>query len=288
MAVAFVFQLIFIGLFSLAASISSDPKLEDVIGRLIAVERKLSDSEKEIEALREDAVIQKAFIEKQGTEIRKLKRHVADQDVIIRSNRLKISDHSRETESLRSRLLQNDMVNQQMNISEEKNGRKKTFFPDGRHQSVMKDHTVNIRKSLRSFVGGGVAFTAYMDHDGDFGADQTIIFNRVITNEGSGYNKYTGVFTCPQDGMYLFSFFIWERSDTDTIKQVRGDLTVNGRNIVGSVSETWHHTEDAQGGNSAVIRLNQGDAVWIKVHYGGHIAGNTLHFNTFTGLYLYP
>ena len=54
-----------------------------------------------------------------------------------------------------------------------------------------------------------MAFSAYLDHTlSNIGNDQTIEFNKIILNEGGGYDQRTGVFTCPQSGLYLITFFI--------------------------------------------------------------------------------
>ncbi|XP_052792124.1 complement C1q subcomponent subunit B-like [Mya arenaria] len=99
----------------------------------------------------------------------------------------------------------------------------------------------------------GVAFSVWLDHSATLGPSQVIRFNRVITNEGSGYNVHSGVFTCPQAGMYLFAFM------------------------------------DLQGGNTVVLRLQQGDVVEIEEQYGNHVEGyGTLGLTSFTGVLLYP
>ena len=54
-----------------------------------------------------------------------------------------------------------------------------------------------------------VAFSAYLDHTlTNVGQHETIIFNQVVLNEAEAYDTNSGIFTCPQDGVYLFSFFI--------------------------------------------------------------------------------
>ena len=36
------------------------------------------------------------------------------------------------------------------------------------------------------------------------GAGQTVIYDKVLTNEGNGYDDRTGMFTCPLAGTYIF------------------------------------------------------------------------------------
>ncbi|XP_060568793.1 complement C1q-like protein 4 [Ruditapes philippinarum] len=52
-----------------------------------------------------------------------------------------------------------------------------------------------------------VAFTAYLDHRiTNLGADQAIVYNKVLLNQGAAYNVYNGVFTAPKSGVYIFSW----------------------------------------------------------------------------------
>ena len=108
----------------------------------------------------------------------------------------------------------------------------------------------------------------------------------MVTNDGDGYNIHTGVFTCEEPGVYSFTFFIGERSHTE----VRAQLIVNGVNIVDAISEPLRDAHDMQGGNAAIVRLENGDAVWVNiVSAGTHVEGDsTYRFTTFTGFYLYP
>ena len=54
-----------------------------------------------------------------------------------------------------------------------------------------------------------IAFSAYLtDILSGLGVNHIILFDGITINEGSGYNQYTGVFTVPESGVYLFSTFI--------------------------------------------------------------------------------
>ncbi|XP_052797303.1 heavy metal-binding protein HIP-like [Mya arenaria] len=132
----------------------------------------------------------------------------------------------------------------------------------------------------------GVAFSAWLDHSVSLGPNQVIRFNKVITNEGSGYNIHTGVFTCPQPGMYLFSFMVTQRGD---VAQLTAQLVVNGSPKVHGVTDPYHDHEDRQGGNTVVLRLQQGDVVEIENFDGHHVQGYTAEgLTSFTGILLYP
>ncbi|XP_045176917.2 uncharacterized protein LOC123537303 [Mercenaria mercenaria] len=96
----------------------------------------------------------------------------------------------------------------------------------------------------RSLNGGAeyarISFTVFLNHDINHpGQYQTIKFNQVITNEGNGYNIHTGVFTCPESGMYLLSVFIGER---DYGGGTWVSIRVNSAEVVEAVVDTYHDT----------------------------------------------
>ena len=108
---------------------------------------------------------------------------------------------------------------------------------------------------------------------------------QVITNEANGYSIHTGAFTCPEGGLYLFTFSVGQRGSN----QVWAYLQVNGVNVIDAVSESMGSTDDDQGSNTVVLRLQIGDTVWISGHDDHHIEGSeTFRITSFTGVYLYP
>ncbi|KAL4218288.1 Otolin 1a [Mactra antiquata] len=111
----------------------------------------------------------------------------------------------------------------------------------------------------------------------------------VIINDGDSFNNNTGIFKCPEAGVYLFSFFLGQKGSGETAVQMWADLIVNSNVIVGGTVEARHPQQDLQGGNMAVVRLSLGDVVYLQASYSGdHVEGSTLHrFTTFTGVYLY-
>lgn len=108
------------------------------------------------------------------------------------------------------------------------------------------------------------AFTALMDHVIESQpAGHPLIFNKILTNEGGAYNRDTGIFTAPQDGIYIFSYSMHVNRDGQSFLQ----LVRNGAQVVGSVTESFEDYGDTQGGSTAVISLFANDEVWVEVFH---------------------
>ncbi|KAH3811911.1 complement C1q-like protein 4 [Dreissena polymorpha] len=160
----------------------------------------------------------------------------------------------------------------------------KTLVPRTDHVGS-RVHSVKKRQS-----GVMPAFSVYLSHNSNLGAGQTIVFDQAIINEGNGYNVYTGMFTCPMAGLYLFSFEVMVMGVSDnTVTGAWVDLVVNARNTEDGAVDAHHQVQELQGGNTVVLRLNVGDAVWLANRGANdHVDGSTgLHATSFTGVFLH-
>ena len=124
------------------------------------------------------------------------------------------------------------------------------------------------------------AFTAFLDKViTNPVPGRPIKFNRVLSNEGQVYSVNTGTFSCPQDGLYQFSFNIESDSPGHTVFQ----LVVDGYSVLSSVIGQYQN-----GGNSAVLRLKTGNEVWVALHGGNATIWNSdqYRYSSFTGVAL--
>lgn len=183
--------------------------------------------------------------------------------------------------------LGDDKQNNQ-NLFNRKDERSETMH-EGQSSMAKRHPSTLVGAVSRRQERAGISFSVYLDHDVDFGAHQTIKFNQIITNEGDGYNQHSGVFTCPEAGVYLFSFFIGQRGEA-VPKGIAAELMVNSVNILDAIVDSHSPGQDITGGNTAVIRLNQGDTVWIdSLGNNGHAEGSPgLKLTSFSGVFLYP
>ena len=134
----------------------------------------------------------------------------------------------------------------------------------------------------------GVAFSAYLSHVVyHMGIGHTIKCDQVLINDGNAYSPYTGTFTVPETAVYFLTFHIDASTNGDhTIVK----LVVNNQNIVDADAQVTGAVHHAMGGNSAIIRLNSGDKVWLETYYINDVelfGLTTYRFTTFSGYLLY-
>ncbi|XP_062603383.1 cerebellin-3-like [Saccostrea cucullata] len=93
----------------------------------------------------------------------------------------------------------------------------------------------------------------------------TLIFNKVISNVGGGYNPHTGIFTAPVSGDYVF--FVTIQSTSRSGVQV--DIVLNGSSKVRAMASSYDTNDRWETGTNLVtLFLKQGDTVWIRHHHG--------------------
>ena len=134
----------------------------------------------------------------------------------------------------------------------------------------------------------GIAFSAYLSHEVNHMAiGHTIKCDKVLVNDGNAYSPYTGAFTVPETVIYFLTFHIdaWSPNDETIVK-----LVVNNRNIVDADAEPKGVTGHKASGNSAIIRLNSGEKVWLEIYAINNVqlsSTETYRFTTFSGFMLY-
>ncbi|KAJ8312037.1 hypothetical protein KUTeg_009410 [Tegillarca granosa] len=123
-----------------------------------------------------------------------------------------------------------------------------------------------------------VAFSASLSHDitNNNIRNYKIVFDKIITNIGDGYDSNTGIFTVPYEGLYLFHWTILTRPGTifDT------ELVVNGvpkrRNAADSGGgKSWN-----SGSSMVILPLIKNDQIWVRKWES---AGTTIHGNYWPG-----
>ena len=109
-----------------------------------------------------------------------------------------------------------------------------------------------------------IGFTAGVTSSSSTWSSGTLVFPKVITNVGSGYNPSDGVFTAPRAGVYVF--FVNVQGYHNKIIYV--DIVLNGATKVRTMVNQGSQEVNDAGPNLAVLSLQTGDRVWVK-HYSG-------------------
>jgi len=135
------------------------------------------------------------------------------------------------------------------------------------------------------------------DTSNDMGSDETIIFDRVITNIGNCYSKDDGTFTAPMRGIYFFFVNILTSSNARGGMSI-GGLTIgddpenlytlkrNGDHILALTSTTF--VRESTDSNFIVVELAQGDRITV-VKYGDQSSATNVRnmWTTFSGYMLF-
>ncbi|VDI42852.1 Hypothetical predicted protein [Mytilus galloprovincialis] len=127
------------------------------------------------------------------------------------------------------------------------------------------------------------AFYAYMTKDETHpSAHHQLIFDEVKTNLGNGYSKFTGTFSAPTAGVYVFTYKLY----TGDNGAIAFDFLVNDA----IYDSTYGETDDVRGdydsdSGTIVLALNQGDNVYLRSYQDctGTVIGNRDAKSTFAG-----
>ncbi|XP_063420944.1 complement C1q tumor necrosis factor-related protein 7-like [Mytilus trossulus] len=117
--------------------------------------------------------------------------------------------------------------------------------------------------TVLQFEGRRIAFHARMSTDKTHLASfATVKFETVVTNEGQAYSPVTGVFTCPQDGTYSFSWTLITLAGN----WCNTEFVVDGNIIAYTHDEANSSTDHKTSSQSAVVLLKKGNKTWIRAY----------------------
>ncbi|KAM9829209.1 complement C1q-like protein 2 [Syngnathus typhle] len=114
---------------------------------------------------------------------------------------------------------------------------------------------------------------------------EVLKFDDVITNLGNLYDPSTGKFTCHVSGIYYFTYHVLMRGGDGT--SMWADLCKNGQVRASAIAQDADQNYD-YASNSAVLHLDSGDEVYVKLDGGKAHGGNNNKYSTFSGFILYP
>jgi len=125
----------------------------------------------------------------------------------------------------------------------------------------MSDTYVNAYFSLKqNEKPGGIAFSVRLTQDLLATVpNQVIKMQQIKLNEGSAYNSSTGIFTCPEPGLYFFSWTL----ESMNSQRAHICLCVNGNEVQSTLADlNPQHFQSSSG--TELVRLEEGDLVYLK------------------------
>ena len=134
----------------------------------------------------------------------------------------------------------------------------------------------------RAAPGLEVAFFATLNRtQAHIGRLQSVVFNQVETNIGNGYDQYTGVFSAPTSGVYVFSTTI----STLVANSSHYGVFQNGKKKTVMWVNGFQNNYDSSS-HTVILKLQKGDDVTIK-HTGSDKSVNGDLHSMFSGFLLY-
>ncbi|XP_063411048.1 cerebellin-2-like [Mytilus trossulus] len=111
-------------------------------------------------------------------------------------------------------------------------------------------------------------------------AKYTVVYNTVVTNVGNRYDKSTGIFTPPSDGVYIFSWTVLAHNG----KHFLTCLSLNGKQIAKNYTGAHTVGNHISSSQNAVLEIEKDDKVFVKVlegYTGQYMLGDS--WSTFSG-----
>ncbi|XP_056092498.1 uncharacterized protein LOC130071662 [Rhinichthys klamathensis goyatoka] len=224
-----------------------------------------------------------ATVTEQKTIIRELTATVTEQKTNIRELTATVTEQKTHIRALETRLRDAEKAAEQQTFILEELNKKNDEI------SNLTLGQVELRKENRDrkiAFSAGLISSGYLEI-GPITTDITLTYRKVFTNIGNSYNPITGIFTAPLKGAYMFRISVHGNGET----AANAAIFKNGEHVVIAHDEQ----APAQGkknlknsSNGAVLILEAGDVVYVRLRSNGSIADNHENYNTFSGFLLFP
>ena len=130
-----------------------------------------------------------------------------------------------------------------------------------------------------------VAFVARDLKNGAIATGETLVFTTIVFSSGSGYNRETGIFTVPVNGVYQFVVRLCMRVDTFAFINIVSDDGIIIRTRLVDEGTQYHSCSEVTG----IAVLDAGKKVWVKSMKSSDVKEDvwnhpSLIWNSFSGV----
>nr|QBA18401.1 type 2 C1q domain-containing protein 12 [Littorina littorea] len=136
---------------------------------------------------------------------------------------------------------------------------------EGKKLNEMTPEWHRFKRQMAMAVGFYADFGSKPYGDVNIATGATLKFNRVLTNAGNDYNRYTGIFTAPVSGLYSFHLhYMGGKNNGGTELAIRKGTTI----LATAYAAGNNKDAQDQGSCTAVAQLVRGDQISVKFYYG--------------------
>ena len=226
---------VFWGVVLCAASLDVENELKEIRRILARQERDLQELRSENRVLKSENRVLQADVSKMAKEIETLKNAYFPRTEVVRqflSNKNEGLEEKHKTEGLKFRILSTEEIKPS-----------KMELP---RTTGLATEVVFYANMLYNWQNPPI--------------NRTIVFDRVQTNVGNGYNESTGVFTAPSSGVYFFTWTIYSGGNGETQFQIFVNDSIFGH----TNSDTKGMDNFNSHSGSMVVHLFANDSVFLK------------------------
>lgn len=209
------------------------------------------------------------------------KNRIEKQSKVFKKQTNAIQKQAVEIENLRQRIKalegQSDNLEQQSGRLLNGSSKNGTLPSSMERRQLYNEGSKNlfIRQVLSPRSNTPTGFYAYISSDfGGVGANHVFVYDTVITNQGNAYNKHTGAFTAPSNGLYAFCYTAFASGvhvagETGDYGEVSVKL-IHNDDYKGSIHvDTESNWDEDMSTGFAILVLEAGDVVLTKSRKAG-------------------
>ncbi|XP_060592940.1 uncharacterized protein LOC132747549 isoform X1 [Ruditapes philippinarum] len=251
-------------------------KFEELVVYITSLESKLNNVERKLSVVENQLEVQIDINQKQKKELQTQKAQIESLKTDKGQLKKKVEMIEKQHEHI-DRFLKRIL---NLGVFETKTNITKRQLKRDVQQYIRENDDISTRFVSRE--GERVAFSAFLSKDlTNLGPGHTIQYGATYINEGNAFNAHTGIFTVPFDGVYLFFFSCEDYHN----HRIFADILVDGhrKSLILEGGATLH----SMGSNLVILRLTQGQSVWVAIDINGNNDSLQNSATTFSGVFLY-